>query len=177
MYGFVVVASAGCTMVSNTLNVIESPIPAPIITYTGGRLQTATTYRAYQWYKNGVAIFAAITYRITPTDTGRYTVKVTDSGGCEGTSTVYNLRSLNSTSVINITADEVSVYPNPVSGELRISAPEAVTAILQAMDGRTMITKERATTIDMNGYPQGVYLLRILDANGSVLKTERVVKE
>ncbi|NDC41750.1 MAG: T9SS C-terminal target domain-containing protein, partial [Chitinophagia bacterium] len=176
LYSFVAVGVTGCTMLSGYLNVTLSPVPAPVVSYSGGRLSTSRGFASYQWYKNNVLLFGAISYTYTPTDTGRYFVKVIDSGGCEGTSLVYVITNL-ATSVGTITTADVTVYPNPATGLLHIVAPAGVGIRLQTLAGQTLLQRSEPGDVEMSDLPAGLYLLQITDSEGRLLRVEKIVKQ
>lgn len=78
--------------------------------------------------------------------------------------------------------DGVSVYPNPVAdGQLYISGlfngPNIIT--LYDMQGKAVIHSHSLSTthtLDMNALPQGMYILRITDTEGSPINTQRIIK-
>jgi len=74
----------------------------------------------------------------------------------------------------------ISVYPNPVNDRLSIQvlgAKENTTAILMDVNGKTLNSSDftRNSTIDMQDYPAGLYILKVKTANGVV--TKKIVKQ
>jgi hypothetical protein len=70
----------------------------------------------------------------------------------------------------------VTVFPNPVSGIVHVSAPVPLNIEVSNMAGYIQQRRLHANEVDVNNLPTGVYLLRITDENGVLLKTERMVK-
>ena len=99
---------------SSPVNVTVNSLPAvPVVTRTGNVLSTGA-YTTYQWYRNGALISGATQPTYTVTQTGGYSVRVTNSGGCADTSAALQVNSL-ATSVAQLNAENnvVSIYPNP----------------------------------------------------------------
>lgn len=74
--------------------------------------------------------------------------------------------------------ERVGLYPNPAEDRLSITCGACVPlrASIVAMDGRVMLQQPLATrTMDVSAMPAGVYLLRVQQADGTVL-TARFVK-
>ncbi len=74
------------------------------------------------------------------------------------------------------TAD-ISIFPNPSEGLFNISADLPVNAMVKDLQGRTLLNVTNASSVDLSNYATGVYLLTITDADGALLKTERLVKK
>jgi hypothetical protein len=74
----------------------------------------------------------------------------------------------------DITADEVSVYPNPTAGTIKVNNTTAnqlirITDITGSLKG-TYKSREGSTTIDLTAYARGTYMLQY---NG---KTFKIIK-
>jgi len=75
---------------------------------------------------------------------------------------------------------EISISPNPAENEAVLHLPEGMIAevALCSIDGREMWRKEMGNpcnTIGLQGFPSGLYLLKVVAAQGIVLK--RIVKQ
>ena len=104
----------------------------------------------------------------------------TNGGGCSGFDTT-------TVSVIDCTGmDEndlfnVSIFPNPTSGQLSITFPAEDDYTLSFIDApgqivqTTQISAQKTVQLDLNSFAPGVYMLKIENAEGFVLK--RVVVE
>jgi hypothetical protein len=104
--------TAGCSVnFQQIVTVTNNPVPT--ITVSGGNL-TTQAYASYQWSYNGTPISGATSQVLVPANgNGPYTVTVTNSTGCEGTSSVFQL---NNVGVNELTSDKLTVYPNPLGG-------------------------------------------------------------
>lgn len=109
-----------------------------------------------------------------------HTLEVTASVGSAGVS-------LTIAEVLKASAEafDVSFYPNPVSGELKIELPEVAntgTLTLSTYDllGRllhSVSTSNPLVTLDVTDYKPGVYLVMIKDVSGKNLHILKIVKE
>lgn len=78
-------------------------------------------------------------------------------------------------SVNNVTTKGLSIYPNPATDAINISAPEKVRAIVLSIDGRKMIEQDNATRIDMKALSEGTYILQLINKDGIIVETEKVI--
>ena len=94
-----------------------NPTPAlPVITQTGYTL-TSSAAANYQWQFNSADIPGATNQSYNVTQTGYYTVVITDQNGCTASVTTYVLI----TGIADIFSDaNVLIYPNPSDGNFTI---------------------------------------------------------
>jgi hypothetical protein len=74
-------------------------------------------------------------------------------------------------------AAQAAVYPNPALDVLYLKSPIPVSVSLLSMEGQEILHQSNAEVVNVRGLAAGVYMLRITDANGQLLKVERVVKQ
>lgn len=79
-------------------------------------------------------------------------------------------------SVKNVGATALTVYPNPAIDVINISSPEKVKAIMLSIDGRMVMEQEDVKSIDVRALSEGTYILKLINKDGLVIKTEKVVK-
>jgi len=113
------------------------------------------------------------TRTITVNKDGKYSVAVTNHAGCESSDEIEVLFTLSS-SVQNVLFGKVSVYPNPVTGEvLHISAPN-FTGNFQviSLEGKLLQSGsiENTKTINVSQLSSGVYFVMLNDVNGNQAK-------
>ncbi len=152
---------------------------APVITANVHELTTTPTYNTYQWLLDGATITGATTNSHTALKNGNYQVIVTSADGCTDTSSVKAITDITATAItsLSISAAQVSVYPNPATTVLYISAPAAVDIALSSIDGRIVKQLQQINTVDIQDLSTGIYLLQITDKNGKFIKTEKLVKQ
>jgi PKD repeat protein len=110
----VTVSNGGCTATDAvTVTVNPIPFPYPVITQNGNQLST-TTFPFYQWYLNGNPINGATQQNYTITQSGTYTVCVTNNFGCSSCSSPINAILTGFTE--EIVGLSLNLYPNPNNG-------------------------------------------------------------
>lgn len=134
-----------------------------------------SSYRYYQWYRNGSKIFAATNPTYTYTMDGDYHVQITDSNGCLNYSDTINVNGLSITPNKAKTAN-IRVYPNPTSNALTIEAPVTVNVQVLDMVGKIILEQKDAKSIRLEHFADGTYMLRIFDANNQLIGVERISK-
>ena len=80
----------------------------------------------------------------------------------------YNTCYIDETSVQEQDLQHVSLYPNPAKGKVIIEGIEAAEVQVYNAFGQVVKTVRHANEIPVTDLPQGVYLLRITDAEGKV---------
>ncbi len=167
--------AAGCDS-TLTLDLDLNTITTPVITVAGFVLGTTQAYSNYQWLRNGVGIDGATNSTYTVTANDDYAVAVTNEDGCTDTSDVYEVTNVGVDDIATLAA-QVSVYPNPARDVVYISASVPVTATISSVEGRMVLNQRDVRKIDLSGIADGVYILRITDAQGYLLKAEKLVKQ
>lgn len=178
LYSTRITVPGSCTVTTTSTAVTQVPLPDPIITLAGGLLKTQTYFVTYQWYKNYVPISGATTYSLAHTGPGNYKVTVTDTNGCQSVSANYVLNGGSVTTAVNgiAAANEISIYPNPTDGLVYITHADSMRVTVAAADGRILLDRKDAGELDLSSFANGVYIVRLLDMNGAVLKVEKIVK-
>ncbi|MCS6904199.1 MAG: CUB domain-containing protein [Bacteroidia bacterium] len=96
-------------------------LPKPVIIAKQDTLMIANQYFYYQWWINGRPIAGANTYFIKASNSGNYAVTVQDSQGCVYTTPPFSYIPTWQYLFYNPQhSNEIWIYPNPTSGELRI---------------------------------------------------------
>lgn len=93
--------------------------------------------------------------------------------------------SLSCTSVIGLPESEgftIKIYPNPAKNKINVQLNSTLASkiIITDLSGRTMHTEYthmNLSSINLTGYPDGMYLLLVLDKNETPLATERFIKK
>ncbi len=165
-----------CADTSNSMEVDVHALPAPVMTFNGTYVSTASTYLSYQWYLNTIAIPGATNYRVNAYANGSYRVWVSDIWGCSNLS---DEKIVNNLAVSSVQSnDEVTVFPNPISeGMLHVSAPARSMVELVSMDGRTLQSGRDLFNLSVDGLNDGIYLIRVTSENGALLYNNKFVKQ
>ena len=116
---------------------------------------------------------------------GTYYAQVYGYRGANSATSCYTLKVQLGTATRSSAADinnVISIYPNPVHNQLKISIgsyKETVSAAITDMYGRRIMNKTftGASTINTNALAAGVYMITIRDKNGVIIKQEKIVKE
>lgn len=176
----------GCTRSSGATTVVLGQLPTPTVTVGASNLSTSS-YAGYQWLLAGNPILGAITISYEPIVAGWFSVTVTDSNGCTGTSdSVY----YNPVGVIDQVADiqGLSIYPNPSRGILNLSTLHPIdwpmTVEVWDMFGQKVKSYDMAhlmdvVAFDLQDLSSAPYLLKITTyhRNTSQQAVFRFVKE
>lgn len=176
-YSCRITVPGSCVTTTEGKTVTELPLPDPIVVKSGSTLRTHPFYTSYQWYKNLVAIPGASAYSTVLTGSGNYKVVVTDTNNCQSVSATYVQSGSGITTGIGETElTTIKVYPNPVKGIVYIDGAKEMTVIVSGIDGRILLKKENATTIDLTEFASGVYILSLYDSDNILLKVEKLLK-
>jgi PKD repeat protein len=164
---------------SNYITVFSTP-PFPVINESGNVL-TSNTAAAYQWQFNNASIPGATTQVYTAMQTGYYTVIVTDSNGCQNSTTIYVL--LTGTDE-TISGSNVIVYPNPSDGNITVEAVEGMITSLEIINGLgqevysthgNLLFQTSTFNIDFTVAPDGMYILILKNNKSEVGRTLLVI--
>jgi len=174
-YAVIVTSPNGCVDTSLSDTIVVHPLPTPVITASGIVLSTGS-YASYQWNHDGTPIIGANgdTYTMAVL-TGNYTVTVTDTNGCTGTSAPYSP----ATAVHQIpsTNELVRIYPNPLTDWLYIETKKPIAISIKTIDGKTRLATSSAySKVNLSDYSEGLYLLYIYNDKGALIATEKLIK-
>ncbi len=155
------------------VNVNFTPQPWIIASSQGGTTTNMllhewpdNTYYDYQWLLNGEPIPGETSYYINPTETGYYTLQVTDPAGCVGVSSGLDV-------VIGIEetqAPSFDIYPNPANEYLMLQSNQALIGeeyFVYDITGREILRgkiNSTTTRLDLLNLSSGSYVLRVGDS-------------
>lgn len=166
---------SGCDSFFYLNLIIRGEVAEPVINVDGFILSTILPYASYQWFKNGEPIAGATERNYPVTENASYSVVVSNENGCTDTSEIYRVTNYTSISGISL-QDEIHVFPNPAQDIVFIQAPIKVSADLFSIEGRKVRSINNVQTISLNGLADGIYILRIKDETGNMLKMEKLTK-
>ncbi len=175
-YSVIVTNASGCIDTATSVTVTIHALPVPVVTETTHILSTASGYTTYAWSYNGSSIAS------TNFDTlsiyrgnGSYTVTVTDTNGCTGTSASFTVSDVSVSSVTAL-GNAIKLYPNPAAETIYIDAPVKVNVTIAGSDGRQIMHAENAKSMNIGNLANGLYMIMIYDANNNLIKTDKLVK-
>ena len=159
---YALTSSNGCDSIVH-LSLTINPLPVPVVSQSGGTLSTQP-FSSYQWRRNGNPVPGETLQAYTPTQSGNYSVTVTNANGCTGTSASQNVTVSN----VGIKENEkqfVALFPNPANNYVTISgAPLGAMASVADLTGKTVLETRiltAETTINTEKLSNGVYFITI----------------
>ena len=173
----------GCDSIV-TLNLTVLPVlGTPSIAITGTNIVGVNLPGdTYQWYFNGNAIPGDTTQSIAITQTGNYSVQVTNANGCSITSPAINFV-YTPVGIVQLQNDpELSIFPNPASATLNIqveglSAESNITISIYNQIGQQVLTAQQTphgasllTQLDVQTLASGIYLVQVQQGSNLVRK-------
>ena len=165
-----------CTATTLSVPVTEFPLPDPVVTFDGTYFHTGTFYITYQWYMDLTAIPGATSSFTTAIGSGNYKVAVTDTNGCQSYSDGYVYTGGATPFVPNVSKSDIKIYPNPAQTMVHIESAMQVRAVINGIDGRSILDIAAAKDIDISNLADGIYMIMLYDDNGSLVKVEKLVK-
>ena len=178
----------GCGSVTATYTVTIDPLPVTdtisgqYMVCVGNTITLSDLTGGGSWTSSDVA-FATVgsTGAVTGVAAGTATISYMVSNGCGSVYALHEITVSSSgicaTAVGNVEAGkEVIIFPNPASTRLYVTAPVNTGVLILSIDGRQLIITENITEIDISSLANGMYLIKVFDTQGLLLKTEKFVK-
>ncbi len=170
----------GCA--NNAIDIITvNTIPAvPTISNNNNTLTCSLSGLSYKWFYNGTLITGASNQTYTATQSGNYSVTVTNSSGCSNSSIVYNI--IKSGMVELFSFEGLRIYPNPSNGVFNLEFSMTRNARLEFTiydaTGKLVVnTREdfkvgiNTKNLNLKEYANGIYLLKIQDEFSTLSKS------
>jgi hypothetical protein len=169
-YYVTAIDSNGCPAESNQITITANPLPAVSVSVSGNSISVYNSV-SQQWFLNGTPISGATADTLVVAQGGSYTVMVTDSNGCTAGSNAIVISDLDNLAWFN-----VSIYPNPTSSALFVSAANKQLGAITIYDltGKKIAEQSYSTEIDVSTLSNGIYFVEIRNSAGT--KRERFVK-
>jgi len=168
--------AGGCdSMVTLDLTIL--PLDQPVINVDSFTLGVTGTYAIYQWIKDSVLIPGATNRTYTVTENGNYWVVVTNGKGCSNTSDVYPITNYTGITDVQLLSKYIKVYPNPADDIVHIQSPVSVYVTLTDIAGRIIKEINDAHNLSIKDLDAGMYMLRITDENGTLIKVVKEIKQ
>ena len=169
VYNVVITDSNNCSATAS-VSVTINPLPLPVISWSGDTLFANAAGIIFQWNLNGNPVWTNGTGYYVTTTPGDYTVVVTSSDGCTGTSSIYTLTPTSIESEIFNSA--ILIYPNPVTNELRIQSAELkieemeIHNVMGELILEQQTTNNKQQTFDVSLLPSGIYFVKVKTDKG-----------
>jgi hypothetical protein len=176
-YSVTVNNNGTCSHTYPPINVINQP--HPVVSYDSStRLLSTGTYATYQWLQDSVIVTGANASIYSPGPAGGiYRVLVSDGNGCFDTSdAVLVPMFINVSNHTTVNDKDITIYPNPASSVLHIDAPVKVFVSIVSPDGRVVIERKEAISINVGQLADGMYMIMVYDENNMLLKADRFTK-
>ncbi len=147
-------------------------IVVPTITVEGNLL-TASNSTSYQWFLEGNIIAGATNQTYEATESGIYTVVITNENGCAATSEDYLHISL---SVTDEDSYDFKIFPNPTKAEVYLISDikDGTLEIYNLLGQLINSFQKMPSKIDISNYDAGVYIFIIKSEN--MILQERQIK-
>jgi hypothetical protein len=135
---------------------------------------------SYQWYLDNVLIPGANSNSFKATSSGNYTLQIKDANGCDSP-----ISSAISISILGAEKENymVEIFPNPFYSSVKITFDKefgkSVSVTLYDFKGSLVFSKNSVyenELIDLSGFSQGIYLVKIKSHNNENLKTIKLIK-
>lgn len=169
-YYVTVTDNGNCTASSNVIGITVYQQPPVSISVNGDTL-VAYNASSYQWYRDGILIPGATNPVFVPTQSGSYTVVVSNANGCTAQSLPVVITV---TGVEEIGKETMSVYPNPnATSQWNISVSQHwLGATCEVFDDRGRLVyqaeiKNERSLVDLN-VASGVYMMKVTKGSKSV---------
>lgn len=155
---------------------VREAIETPTVSVVGTTLSTGI-YTAYKWYYNGETISGAASPAYTAKHNGNYAVEVTGSEGCTAISQLTNIDNVGH----ELEANGIRVFPNPSGGAFTINRGVSQPQVMEIVsaDGKVLMMKtlnKISETIDMHGYRNGTYFIRVHQEENVVVEQIKLEK-
>ncbi len=167
---FEVAISSSCTTVTSApiaVQVFEQPTTPSV--YWEGEELASTFAPSYQWLYEGAPIQGATSRYYTPTQSGNYTVVVTNEDGCSAESVPFSVTTLSRAALRD---GQISLYPNPTRNRLHLerktTGPWSVAVVDvsgRVVHAQTLMASDRTAELRLAELASGIYLLQ-LDSGG-----------
>lgn len=181
-YSDTIVSFLGCDSI-NIINLSFSPTSTPEIIIQGDTLKSNISFEKYQWIFNENEIISANSSEYIISESGEYSLKITDNNGCSSISKPVNVV-FSSGSKIGLNDFEYSIVPNPNNGmfNFRVDSNPPTRILLNFLNntGQIIITRllkeakiNYTEQFNISHLAKGIYFLQI-EFNNTV-KTEKVI--
>jgi hypothetical protein len=169
-YTVTVTSNQGCGGNASSTPIVVNVYPSIFATVTAnGSDLTSSPALTYQWYFNGNPISGAINQVYHATQSGNYSVFITDANGCSDMSAIVEF---SPSGIEDIYTQNLELFPNPGSGIFTVRGEFNqnvdlflnVTNVLGQQLMNNEIIRNTATlsrTVNIDEFANGVYFVRV----------------
>ncbi|OFY34102.1 MAG: hypothetical protein A2W91_06420 [Bacteroidetes bacterium GWF2_38_335] len=154
------------------VTVTETP-EVPVVTFSDGTLYSSAA-SGNQWYNSEGIIEGATGDSYIPLVSDLYYV-VVSNGSCSASSIDIDV----TVSSPELTKNSIRIFPNPTNGIIHITNAENSRIEIRNIIGAVIMTKTISgsnNTIDLSGFAEGTYLMKITSSNKVITKKVVVSK-
>jgi len=169
------VNASGCDS-TIILDLTLYPFEPARIKVDGNILGTIASYKTYQWIRNDTALQGATDSVYHVTSNGDYRVAITTANDCPDTSDVYEVRNVGVEDLMTYAAS-MKIYPNPARKMIYISSPLRFDVRILSVEGKLVRSEHAVNAVAVGDLTPGLYFLKVHDADGNLLRTEKFIKE
>ena len=175
-YSVIITENGLCSATSPSIIASILAPNVPKIVSINGQLTIATGTNP-TWYVDGLVIAGATQSSISPTKSGLYTVKATDTNGCEALSSGFTL-TITAIEEEIVSEATAKIFPNPATDKIRVeyrspNPTKSVQAEVINMFGMILTSKNLVKTngiytadIDVSTQSHGKFFVRIITEEG-----------
>ena len=165
--------AGSCIAASDVMVLTISMNPTkPNISLAGNTLSSDMS-TSYQWFFNGDTIQGETGQFYVATQSGFYTVTISDMNGCSATSDAFGFTAIEDF----VSLDRMRIYPNPSSGqftvEMDLSENTSLSIELYNFTGQLIYAEEIGNVsgvysrkLDLSNYAEGIYYLQVITGEG-----------
>lgn len=168
--------SSACGNYTDTFKVMGENIPLLSLNFDDNNITATGGFASYTWYKGDTLLSDEISPVLSVTANGWYSVVAISSKGACTDSASIEVTGYTGISDKNTLENVLTIFPNPARNEVNVRAPIDVNLILLQLDGRVAMTAPSARSLSVKNLNEGIYLLRIEDKKGKLIKVEKIVK-
>jgi hypothetical protein len=172
----------GCVAVSNTKTITVNTLPTqPIISQVKDSLIASVNATTYEWFLNGSKISNLTTRKIKISQSGIYSVIITDLNGCKAQSTNFNATQTGVNTIKN--NKTISIYPNPFNQHINVKLENLNSIIthirilnvigVEIISSNKIVMKNNEAMIPTAQLQKGLYLIEVTTNNGTF--TQKII--
>ncbi len=170
---------------SVTLTADPSPVMPSVLTKFIAHIVNGGSNPSITWRKNGIDLYTgpADSATITTAEGDVISVFVCSNLECVVLPNCVSSDSIRSMEVRSYTSrPDIKVYPDPVTTALFVDAPLKTSCSLSFIDGKEVIAAYNfgahdTRPLNTSMLSSGMYILRLYDENGVLVKVQRFIKE